>query len=147
MRRRRRSFGHSGSRLRHPILHPFEQGGLAFEFGGEGLEGGEGLGADVVLHALDILVDRVLVEVEEAEESGEALVAAGDGTGDALADFGEDDPTVFLVDDHVVGVEPLDHFGHAGLGDAEIPGHIDDARGALFLDELEDLLEVVVLRA
>lgn len=92
-----------------------DEGGLAAEVGGEGLDGAECGGADVVLHALDVVMDDLGVEAEEGEEIGEELVAAGDVAGEGLAGGGEDEAAVFFVFEEALCVEALDHVGDAGL--------------------------------
>jgi hypothetical protein len=121
-----------------------DEGGLALELAGEGLDGAEGGGADVVLHALDVVVDDLIVEAEELEEIGEQLVALGDVAGEGLAGGGEDQAAVFLVLEQALGIEALDHVGDAGLGDFEAGGNIDDAGVSLGVDELQDALEVIL---
>jgi hypothetical protein len=104
-----------------------EEGGLALEVAGEGLDGAEGGRADVVFHALDVVMDDLVVEAEELEEIGEEVVAVGDVAGEGFAGGGEDEAAIFFVFEEAFRVEALDHVGDAGLGDFEAGGDIDDA--------------------
>ena len=95
----------------------------------------------------DIAVDGVLVDVEEAEKLGEQFVPVDNGAARCVATLvGEDRSAVLLVLDEPLGIEALEHVGHAGLRDPETARNVDRAGVALLLDEMQDLLEVVVHR-
>jgi len=118
--------------------------GMGFEVAVELFEDVERLGAHVVLHALDIVVNDLLGEAEQGEEIGQQCVAVGDAGGDLFAGAGEDHTAVFLVFYETLAVEALDHGGDAGLGDLKLGGDVHDAGVALRLDQLADALEVVL---
>ncbi len=105
-----------------------QQRGLALELAGEGLNGPQGGGADVVLHPLDIVVDDLVVQAEEFEEIREQVVPMGDIAGQGFAGGGEDQAAVFFVFEEAFGIQALDHVGDAGLGNLEAGGDIDYAR-------------------
>ena len=136
---------HWPGRLQLYLVTDFRQKrGLALELAGEGLDGAERGRADVVLHALDIVVDDLVVEAEELQEIGEEMVAVGDVAGEGFAGGGEDEAAVFFVFEEALGVEALDHIGDAGLGDLEAGGDVHDAGVALGVDEFEDAFEVIL---
>jgi hypothetical protein len=131
------------SKLHLPADFPNE-GWLALELAGEGLDGAEGRGADMVLHALDVVVDDLIVEAEELEEIGEQLVTLGNVAGEGLASCSEYKAAVFLVLEQTLGIKTLDHVGDAGLGNLEASGDIDDTGVALGVDELQDALQIIL---
>ena len=53
----------------HLVADFDDEGGLALELGGKGLDGAEGGGADVVLHAFDIVVDDLVVRPKSLKKS------------------------------------------------------------------------------
>jgi len=97
----------------------------------------------MVFHALDVMVDDLVVEAEELEEIGQELVALGDVAGEGLAGGGEDEAAILFVFQEALGIEALDHVGDAGLGNLEPGGDIDDASVPFGIDQLEDPLEVI----
>jgi len=100
----------------------------------------------MVFHALDVMVDDLVVEAEELEEIGQELVPLGDVAGEGLAGGGEDEAAVLLVFQEALGIEALDHVGDAGLGNLKPGGDIDDACVPFGIDQLEDPLEVIFNR-
>jgi hypothetical protein len=111
---------------------------------GEDLDGAECGRADVVLHALDIVVDYLVIDPEELQEIVEKVVAVGNIAGEGFAGCGEGKAAVFFVLQEALGVEALDHVGNAGLGDIETGGDVHDAGVALGVDEFKDSLEVIL---
>ena len=130
--------------LLHFALQFFEQKRVGFEFLENEGEHLEGLAADVVLHAFDVAVNGVGIEPEAGEETGEDVVAVGDGLADGAAVVGEGDAAVALVNEEAFSVELLDHGGDAGLGNAEIGGDVHDAGVAFEFDEVVNLLQIVL---
>src|SRR5450432_2011493 len=55
----------------------------------------------------------------------------------------QDESSIFLVLDQPVGSEPLNHVGHAGLGNLKGGGNIDHASITFRVNELENALEVI----
>ena len=68
-----------------------------------------------MLHAFDVTVDGVLVDVEEFEEGGKGAVPVDNGAGNALALVGEGSATVFDVLYEAFFVKLFEHVGDAGL--------------------------------
>lgn len=97
-----------------------------------------------MLHAFDISVDGVFVDIKEFEEAGQRLVAVDDGTSNTHALFGESCAAVFDMGNEALGVKFLKHVSDTGLGDLKALGDVDGAGVAFFLDQVEDLLEVVI---
>jgi len=97
-----------------------------------------------VLHAFNVSVDRIFIDLKEFEEAGQGLVAVNDGAGDACAFLGEGGATVFDMGDKAFGIKLLEHVGNTGLRDLQTFRNVDGAGVALFLNEVEDLLEVVI---
>ena len=126
------------------LPYPFEQLRIGFEGVGDGADDVESGAGDVVLHALDVLVDRFLVDAEETEKTGERPMPLDDGDGDAVTFLSEGGAPVFFVDDEALGIQALEHVGDAGLGDGEVFRDVHGAGIAFRLDQMEDLFEVVV---
>lgn len=97
-----------------------------------------------MLHAFDITVDRIFIDLKEFEEAGQGLVAVNNGTSDTRAFLGEGGAAVFDVGNKALSIKLLKHIGDTGLRDLQTFGDVDGAGVALFLDEVEDLLEVVI---
>ena len=100
--------------------------------------------ADVVLHALHVVVDHVLRQAERLEEVGQQLVAAGDVARERLARRGQREAAVTFVLEQSFRVEALDHVGHARLADFQAGGDVHDARITLGIDEFENLLQIIL---
>jgi hypothetical protein len=109
-------------------------------------QGPEGRPGDVVLHAFHVAVDGILIDLEEAQELSEQFMPIDNGLGDALTFVGEDGAAVFLVFDESLGVEALQHIGHAGLRNPEALGDVNRPCIAFLLNQMQNLLEVVVHR-
>ena len=97
-----------------------------------------------MFHAFDVVIDHALVEPEKLEEIGQQLVPACDVAGEDFARGGEDESAIFFILEQAIGVEPLHHVRHAGLGDLQAGRDIDDARVALGVNQFEDALKVVL---
>ncbi|MEY5016416.1 MAG: hypothetical protein RIS92_2774, partial [Verrucomicrobiota bacterium] len=140
--------GYRVSCLRHVLFwggffQTAEEGGVFGEEGDEAFDGFEGFGAHVVLHALNVVINGVVVEAEEFEEIGEELMAMGDVPGEGLARGGEGKATIFFVFEESVCIEALDHVSHASLRNIESGGDVDDACVTLRVDEFENLFEII----
>lgn len=85
----------------------------------------------MVLHALDVVMDDLVIQAEELEEIGQQMVPVGDVAGEGLARGGEDQAAVFFVLEEALRIEALDHVGDAGLGNLETGSDIDDSGVAL----------------
>lgn len=117
---------------------------VLLEEGGEVVEGVEGVGAKVVLNALDVARLGFGVQPEECKKTGEDGVAVTDTLGYGAALVGKGESTIFFVA-QVAGVgELLHHAGDAGLTDPQGLGNVGNVRGALALDQFVDALKVVL---
>ena len=92
-----------------------EEGGLALELVGEGFDRSEGGRADVMFHALDIVINHLVVETKEIEKIGEELMAVGDIFGEGFSCGGEDETPIFFVIEEAFGVEARVVYGYADL--------------------------------
>ena len=110
----------------------------------KGAAGGEGGAGNVMLHAFNIAVDGFLIDIEEAQKLGEEFVPVDDCLCDPLSFTGKDRSPVFLMFNKALGIQPLEHVGDAGLGYLEALGNVDRPGVSLFLDQVQDLLEVIV---
>ena len=59
---------------------------------------------------------------------------------------GQDQAAILFVFQQALGIEPLHHVGHAGLGDFERSSDVHHPGVALGIDQLEDALEVILDR-
>lgn len=125
-------------------LDPSQGVGIFLQVIGQRTDRLKGSARDVVLHAFNVSVDGIFIDIKEFEEAGQGLVAVNDGTGDACAFLGEGGATVFDMGDKAFGIKLLEHVGNAGLRDLQSFRNVDGAGVALFLNEVEDLLEVVI---
>jgi hypothetical protein len=116
---------------------------LPLQLGGQRLDGAERRLTDVMFHALDIVVNDLVVDAEQFEKIGEQLMAPGDIFCERFTGGGEDEAAIFFVMEETFGIEALDHVGDAGLGNAEGLSDIDDPGISLGVDELEDAFEVI----
>jgi hypothetical protein len=123
-----------------------EQGRPALELRGQRLDGAQRGGADVVFHALDVVLDHALVYPKELEEIRQELVAPGDVAGQGFTGGGQDQAAILLVIEEALGIKPLHHVGDACLRDAETRRDIDDAGVTLGVDQFEDALQVILDR-
>lgn len=118
--------------------------GLGFEEFGEFFNGIHCGWAEVVFHALDIVVSGFVRDAEELKEIGEEVVFASDVLCEFLAGGSENEAAVLFVMEEALGIEALDHVGDAGLRDAEASRDIDDSCVPFGANEFEDLLEIIL---
>src|ERR1043166_189490 len=93
--------------------------GILFEKCREVGEHIEGIGAEMMLDAFDIVLLGFSIEAEQRKKSGEGLVPFLDLGGNGEAFFGEDEAAVLLVVEVAQFPEFLDHAGDGGLFDLE----------------------------
>jgi hypothetical protein len=120
-----------------------EMGGVALEVGREAGEDIDGLGAEMMFDALDVVALGRLVQSEQGEETGEGLVAFFDAGGDGASLFCQYQDAVFFVVEVAQGAQFLDHAGDGGPAYAEGGGEIDGAGAAFGLDQILNAFEVI----
>jgi len=99
---------------------------------------------DVVLHAFDISIDGIFINIEKLEKAGQGFVAVGNGSCYPHTLLGERGASIFDMGDKALGIQLLEHVGDTSLRDLQTLGDVDRAGVTFFLDEVEDLLEVVI---
>ena len=72
-------------------------------------------GTDVVLHALDILMNHSVVNTEQSEKFGEQLMPLSNSTGQLLTGRSQDKAAILFIFEESLGVEPLNHVRDASL--------------------------------
>lgn len=69
----------------------------------------------MVFHALDIAINRFLVDPEASQQAGQNIMALNDFTSELSSFGGEDETAIAFVNDESLGVQPSQHGGDAGL--------------------------------
>ncbi len=110
---------------------------------GEGLYGANGRGADMVLHALDIVIDGLGIQAKELEEICKELVTVRDISRKVLPCSCQHKPTVLFIFEQAFCVEFLNHVSDAGLRYGKSLRDVHNTRVTLGVDELENLLEII----
>jgi len=128
------------------LAQPREQGGPALELRGQRLDRAQSGRADVVFHALDVMLDHSFVDTEELEEIRQELVSPGNIAGQRFTRSGQDQTAILLVLEETLAIESLHHVGDARLRDSEARRDIDHARVAFGVDQFEDALQVIFHR-
>lgn len=98
-----------------PSAQASGQGGVALEFFGDEGQDAECLGGDMVFHALDIAINRFLIDPEASQQASQNIMALNDFTSELSSFGGEDETAIAFMDDESFGVQPSKHCGDAGL--------------------------------
>ena len=98
----------------------------------------------MVFHALDVVIDDVLIETKKFQKVGKQLVAAGDASRQCFTGCREHHASILFVFEQSLRVESLNHIRHARLGDVQALRDIDDSRISLGIDQLENPFEIIL---
>ena len=90
------------------------------------------------------MINDAAHQAEKLEKIGNKPVTTRDFAGKPCSGCGQDQAAVFFVFQEALGIESLDHIGHAGLGDFERGRDIDNPGVALGINEFEDSLEIIL---
>lgn len=69
----------------------------------------------MVFHALDIAINRFLIDSKAPQQASQNIMALNDFTSELSSFGGEDETAIALMDDESFGVQPSQHRGDAGL--------------------------------
>ena len=98
----------------------------------------------MVFHALDIAVNRFLVDPEASQQTSENIMAFNDFAGELSSFGGEDESAIAFVNDESFGIQPSQHRGDTGLRDAQVARDLDRAGVAFGFDQIVNLFEVIL---
>ena len=129
---------------RRSLADALQKGWLTLELPRQAFDGVDCRRTDVMLHALDIVVDGALVQSEQLEKIGQQLVPVGDVERERFARRGENQAAVLFVFEEPLGIEFLHHVGDACLRDGEPLRDVHYPGVALGVDELEDLFQIIL---
>ena len=128
------------------LAQPRQERRTPLKLRGQRFDRAQSRGTDVVFHSFDVVVNDLLIQAEQRQKIGEELVPSSDVASESFARGREDQAAIFFVLEEAVGIEALDHVGHAGLGNLQAGRDIDNPRVTLGIDQLQDALEVILDR-
>lgn len=115
----------------------------ALEMFGKRFYGADGCGANVMLHAFDIVMNGLGIQSEQLEKVRQQLVTVRYISCKLLPRSSQHKPSILFVFEQALCVEFLNHVGNAGLSDGKSFCNVHNARVTLGVDELENLLEII----
>src|SRR5438477_4760949 len=105
-------------RLCNRSLQFRQQRRSAPQLSGESFNCAQGGGANVMFHSLYIMINDAIVEAKQSQKISQKFMPLGDFMGQALTGCSQNKSAILLVFQKTLGVQSLNHIGHACLGNS-----------------------------